>query len=262
MTTTAIPDNTAGTQAVSSLEIRFTNPTGWIEEVKADLAACHVQDNIIRLATRKGPAQINDLEPERPWDKRLAPQWRCHYVEAAYVSTRQQLVKLSCFAGVAMEPWADGREHSETVTAVNEQTRRELLRTMRKVQSAIARVDGLDIRGGGLFVEEGVWLASPGTAIEAPEALTCEVCACAIYWSNEAWRHQDDAFHPEERVRVTAGRAEAYVVDVCPDCKGDHRKPDPHQRGAFIICRTCRTSPGERTKFHHSAAPASEEVPA
>lgn len=193
-TQTPIPDNTAGTQSASSLEVRFTDPTGWIEEVKADLAANHVQDRIIRLATRKGPAQLNDIEPDRPWDHRLAAGWHTHFIEASYVSTRMQLVKLSCYVGVTQEPFADGRPQSPANLELSDNTRRELLRTMRKVQSAIARVDGLDVRGGGLFVEEGVWVASPGTAIEAPEEIRCATCGVTLHWANEQWRDEHSAF--------------------------------------------------------------------
>lgn len=192
-TQTPIPDNTAGTQSVSTYEIRFTNPEGFIEELKADLAAGHVQDNILRLATRKAHAIMADVEPDRAFDHRPAVLWRTHYVEASYISTRHQLVKLSAFAGVAYEGEVP-ETAAQWIGTLTEATRRELLRTMRKIQAAIARVEDLDVRGGGLFVEEGVWVAAPGTAIEAPEAVTCATCGVKLHWANNQFRDETGAF--------------------------------------------------------------------
>lgn len=154
---------------VSSFEVHFTDPTGFLEELRADHGAAMVQDSMVRLSLRSGEATLGMVYADQravPGADRPTPNFRSRYVEASYISTRGQLVKLSAYCGV--EPVAVLKLSPGSLLAMGAATALKLKETTYKLQAAFAALPGLTVRGGGLFVENGTWTADPEAAIEAP----------------------------------------------------------------------------------------------
>lgn len=220
-------------------EVRFTSSQEWLAEWQRDHEAGQVQDRIVRISCMTGPGTVAMLYPERAGDHRLlAERIKAHYVEASYVSSRDQLVKLSIYIGLS-------GVDAEEPTLLREQ---ETLRSLQRQLNNIA-----DLRGGGLFVEDGPWKASPVEEIAAPAGVSCASCDLPIYFANEQWRHREldvEEWLTLERpagVDIQVGQAEAFVAELCPVCEGSGTV-----RGR--LCGACHGTKHLKT-LHHLADP-------
>lgn len=245
MTSPTLPDKTR----TSMFEVRFTNPDDWIEELKADAwemgspgaGRVGIEDRIVRVAMTTGPTTLEEIGYDgsyRPGGERVAHHCRSWYVEASYISSRRQLVKLSAYCGWAFK---DGPRANGRYVGQNEATELKVRETAYKLQAAINSL-GLEARGGGLFIEAGIWTASAETVLVSPPAVSCRHCGGAIHYASGAWRHAN-------------GEAEIYVEEECPECGGAKKVID---HGRERACPACRLSPrpGWVLRRQHAAEPA------
>lgn len=209
-------------EPVGQFEVRFTDPSAWCDDIEADYRLHAIEDNLVRLAVINTPASMQQVMGEFvAGPHRTNPMYLCKFVEASY-QARGQLVKLSCFCGVALI--ADAPEKAQPYgRPLTEATAKALQAATRKVLSTLAKLPDIETRGGGYYVQDGPWTAWPETPIEEPEQLVCATCGVGIYWSNNAWRHEDTR------------RAEAWVDDGMdgrrPRKKLDHlADPDEPER--------------------------------
>lgn len=168
-------------------EDRFTDPSDYITDLKADYELGVITDNFVRLSRGNGVTTIQEVVGRWvPGGDRPHHDWRSKYVESSYVA-RGRLLKLSAYCGVAYvgkaTPPGWARE-------VSEATAQRLHQTTRKVQVAIDSLKGIERRGGSIAVADGDWTAFPGHDIEPVPELTCVHCGVAIHWSNGHWRDE------------------------------------------------------------------------
>ena len=218
----------------SLFEVHFTRIDQYIEEVQLDATAEKILDGIVRLALVSGAA------PGRsPSD--VAQSW---YAESSYVSTRQQLVKISLFAG-----WKWTRPQAARGAGVPDERQGHnnavdltVRETFLRLQAPLQKVEGIHLRGGSLVEAHDIWTPEPEMEITAPEPLKCATCAQAIYYANEQWRHQ------------ASGQAEVYEspTPLCPTCLGS---AGAMVGGRLRNCQDCRASPGVRITLNHLADP-------
>lgn len=208
-------------EPVSVYEIRFTDPSAFCDDLKADAALGAIEDNIVRLAVVNQAATLDQVMGKwQPGGNRILDAYRTKYVEASYLA-RKQLVKLSCFCGVSVaDPTITTlTDHARKLT---EATALNIQSAVRKVQATLAPLRDIEVRGGGFYVQDGPWTAWPESPIEAPDELVCATCGEGIYWSNDAWRHE------------STRRAEAWIDDGMdgrrPRKKLDHLA-DPEEAG-------------------------------
>lgn len=234
----------------TTFEVRLTEPAKFLEELKADLEADAVVGRIVRLATVEAKVNYRMLgetsavraDDMAPWD------WaRAQYVEASYVTTRDQLVKLSNYAGfiwgdLAFHPWHVG-DRGDQRRAHNEEARASLSRHLRQVQAGLERMKDLDVRGGGIYVQDGAWTALPGEEIKSPPDELCRFCDEPIYFANKAWRHRSNR-RPEYQKEV-----------ACAGCRGTGNVTIGGRVQAHATCY----GNGKVRKTDHLAAPADVE---
>src|SRR3990167_56644 len=89
--------------SVSAPEVRFTNPTDWIADLQSDAALGAIEDNICRISIINAPATVEQVEGRwTPGGARQVLTYLSKHLEATYLA-RGQLVKLSCYCGVALK---------------------------------------------------------------------------------------------------------------------------------------------------------------
>lgn len=182
-------------QDVRTYEVRFTDIDSFLEDLERD--AERIEDGIVRLAVVNFPAsdqQVSDAFGSgfNPHGDRHNPLYRTKTLQVAYL-VRGQLVKLQHDCGIALTDKVAERFGQACADAGIEHTRRcaqALLEAANKVQRKLESIKGLDLRGGGLFVEDGSWRADLDHAIEQLPRSLCATCGEDIYYSNNAWRHK------------------------------------------------------------------------
>lgn len=226
-------------------EVHFTSIPAFLDELRADHAAGEIVGNLVRLAVTNGEATESHITG-RPAQPGVIPGWRTRYVECSYVSARDQLVKVSAYAGA---DWIGGEQRRFRPTAnstVSQDTRQKVAELGRQLQAALYVLDGLTVRGGGLYLENGFWTADPDHTIEDLPALMCATCLRDIYFANAAWRHAEA--DQVENLVWKKGDPQCYVSRPCPECRG--------KRGE----RPCGGCFGSLVKLtvHHVADPEQE----
>jgi hypothetical protein len=171
-------------QTVSTFQVRFTDVADFIEELTADHRHGYIVDRIVRLAITSRPATLDELEGKRdtPGGERIS-LYDARHVECSYVTTRGVLTKLSAWCGCCCES-----QSGPYATPRNESCAQRVMETLHRVQSALAKLDSLDVRGGGLYVDTGNWRAAPDQTITSPPQPVCATCGTAIHFANEQWR--------------------------------------------------------------------------
>ena len=231
-------------------DLRFIRPEEFIEELRLDLAAGGVEDRIVRLAQFEQQATQGEIEPRRGYDTRAALGWHVVWIECSYVSSRHQLVKLSRRVGCRWlgedsqrlgRPTSTGAEASAEV----ELRAKEVYRNLRRPLEEMRTPEGerLDLRGGGLYVEEGPWAAPPEAVIETPAPEACATCKAEIYFANNQWRHK------------SSGRAEVLEEGDCGGCDGTGEQGPRRRR-----CAHCGGSGRALNALHHYADPELEDL--
>lgn len=190
---TELRDRTRARDAtdVRTYEVRFTDIDSFLEDLGRD--AERIEDGIVRLAVVNFPATHEQVMGQ--WTSggdRLNPLYRTKTLQVAYL-VRGQLVKLQHDCGVALTDNVAQRFGQKYADAGVERTRacaEALLEAANKVQRKLEAIKGLDLRGGGLFVEDGSWRADLDHAIEQLPRSLCATCGEDIYYSNNSWRHK------------------------------------------------------------------------
>jgi hypothetical protein len=200
-------------EPVGQFEVRFTDPKAFVQDLKADHRLGAIEHNVVRLAIVNGPANDGQVDvafrgqmPAPRVGDRHNPLFRSKYVEAAY-QARGQLIKLSCFCGIAPVDDAPAKTQENAAT-ITEATAQAIQGATRIVQAVLQQLEDVETRGGGFYVQDGAWTAWPDSPIEAPPSETCGVCGVAIHYSNGAWRDEsmrseitvDAGFRPGTRV--------------------------------------------------------------
>lgn len=229
-------------------EVHFTSVPAFIEELRKDHADIAILGNVVRLAVTNGEAHIGHITG-RPGEQGAIPGWRTRFVECSYIA-RDQLVKVSAYAGV---DWTGGAQRLFRPTpnsTVVDDTKQKVAELGRKLQAVLYALDGIEIRGGGLYLENGFWMAEPSHDIEDLPALVCATCLRDIYFANNAWRHReaDTGETDTQQLQWKKGQAECFAVDVCSECRGVK---------SGRACGLCFGS-GKRLTIHHLADPEQE----
>lgn len=197
-------------QSTTVHQVRYTDPDAWLREFRMDLNAGEIEGTkdtgIVRLAVMHAPATIGEIDPRRSFDNRPGLNWSKVWVEASYVSTRRQLVKLSVVCGVRFTGPETQRTDRPGAADPSEATQERERELTRKLQRELEKA-GVDRRGGGLYVEDGPWSAGIGDVIADPAVEHCATCGDEIYFAN-GWRHR------------SSGQSGANDENPCPDCGG------------------------------------------
>jgi hypothetical protein len=229
-------------------EARHTDPAAFLDELGRDRVLDAVQDNILRLAYRTGPATYGMYNPRHMnHDQKMAPWLKARYVEASYLA-HGQLVKLSAFCGIGFDPErfkpAANIKREEAAARFEERSKAtdaQLAATLERVRKASV---GLDVRAGALFVEDGAWQADPDSPIETPPEPVCATCKAPIYFANQTWRHADSK------------QCDVFEAVECSACGGTGRTEMGH---GTRRCERCRFGmPGSIKVLHHMADPEIE----
>jgi hypothetical protein len=252
----------------SVFENRIEDPESFLRELAKDRAKGAVADDILRLAYRSQAGSYRQLDPHHMMARegaKLGSWFRARFVEASYVA-RGQLTKLSAYCGLGFNApsfevlmhnrhgAAETARLSAQYQAIAAETEARLRDLVHRLQEAGA---GLDLREGATFVEDGAWIADAESPIEPVPAPECADCLQPIYRIHGQWRHQmtrsvvAGELEGDVRVELTAGRAEGFMRETCPLCKG---------AGATTVggrnsrCQRCL---GMRTiqRLHHLADP-------
>jgi len=189
---------TRDAQDVRTYEVRFTDVDSFLDDLERDAKRDAIEGGIVRLAVVNRPAseqQVSDAFESgfNPNGDSHNPLYRVKTLQVAYLA-RGQMVKLQHDCGIALSEGAATRFGQHYADAGVEITRRcaeALLEAANKVQRKLESIDGLELRGGGLFVEDGPWKADADHAIQSLGKQTCATCGGVIYYSNNAWRHYD-----------------------------------------------------------------------
>ena len=192
-------NRTRDAASVSVYEIRFTDPVDYIRELTADARQGVIEDGIVRLAIINAPASLEQIEGKpTAGGHRTSPWFRAKYVASSYLA-RGQLIKLSAYCGVS---YIGQEEPKELQLQLMRECAQALQENLRKVQRPLEKLEGIDLRGGGLYVEDPTepWLAPFLAAIEPLPQPVCKHCHALIYYANEAWRHKSNG-----RPEVTVG---------------------------------------------------------
>ena len=224
-------------QSVGTFEVRYTGPEPWIAALKADYRLKAIADSTVWLSVVGGYASLEQVAGGwRPGAERNSPDFRSRYVEASYIA-RGQMTKLSAYCGVAPVNLTGAASR-----ALGEATGLRIQETARKVQSALSRMPGLDVRSGGalhLHDAGDPWMAMPETSIEALPEVTCAACGEDIYFANDAWRHK------------STRQAEAYDEVACRQCNGKGELLHPASRQPYR-CQSCMGT-GKTKALNHVA---------
>lgn len=196
----------------SVYEVRHTDPASYLDDLAADVNIGAVVDSFVRLAIVSSPATMQQITPDEfiPSGGRLNPWFRSKFVVSSY-QARGQLVKLSAYCGIAFVG-----KHAPSPFAL-EATKKcalALQETMRRVHVPLMKL-GLDIRGGGVYVEDpnDPWLGNFMSTIELPPVVVCLHCDKEIYFANEAWRHRDTKRAMATRPSTSATGRPVQVFD-------------------------------------------------
>ena len=216
----------------SFVEIHHTAEADFLAELALDVADAAVLEGIVRVSLVWGPGS----NPAYGMDA-----LKGRYLEASYVTTREQLVKLSARLGQWADParpWSY-RDFAATSNAALDDAERE---RAHHLVTALKGMAGIRLRLGSLVVADDTWTAGTYEEIEKPLGVTGEegVCSCGepIYFANKLWRHR-----ATKKVAVTRR-------DSCDRCGGSG-KVGP------ISCKAC-FGLGAREVVEHGAAPAVE----
>lgn len=189
---------TRDAQDVRTYEVRFTNVDAFLDDLKADAKSGAIEAGIVRLAVVNFPASDQNVSDAfgdgfNPHGDRHNHLYRTKAVQASYLC-RGQLVKLTAECGIALADNVAERFGQQYADAGIERTRQcaeRVQEVSQKLLKAVDGIDGLDVRGGGLFVEDGPWRGDADHAIEALPQERCATCQCVIYYSNHAWRSKE-----------------------------------------------------------------------
>lgn len=182
--------------AVGQHEVRFTNVADFLADLDADYKKGSIEDNIVRVSVIGSDASLDQIYGRPvPGGNRRGNGWQAKYVSAAYLA-RGQLVKLSAYCGVAPQVAPEEAKHLPDVYRQRQRvtmdaTAAKVQETVRAVLAPLDRKSDLEVRGGGVYVESGEWIADPDFSIDAPPAETCATCHHDIYFANQKWRHKD-----------------------------------------------------------------------
>lgn len=174
--------------APSPYRVSFTDPDGFLDEVRLDAQDGAVEAGIVRIAIINAPATLEQVEGRWvPGPDRVDARMRAKYVQASY-HARRQLVALSAYCGVA---WISPAPPPERLDHLTRLCALALQETTNHLVGAIDRLEGIQRRGGGVYIGEGeTWVAHYLSPIEALEAVVCATCGVDIYYANGAWRHK------------------------------------------------------------------------
>jgi hypothetical protein len=198
--------------ATTPFLVAYTTADDYVEELARDHARGAVTDSIVRLAVIDAPSQLRHLEPTAPGGNRGLQGWLCKYVCASHIA-RGQLVRLAVYCGVATVEAAA----TERIEAVNRATALRIQEAMNRVKTGVHKLDGLDVRGGGLYFDgEGAADPDSDTKIAPAPSVACATCGTPIHYANDAWR--DEAMQPEVMVdAVGRGGRKAKRLDHIHD---------------------------------------------
>lgn len=246
-----------------TFEVRYTELDLFLQELRQDAEAHAIADDLVRLAVRNGSATLGQVMRRRiEGDDKTVMGWRTRFVLASYVSTRGQLHTLSAYCGVdwlGLEGGDGLRERQAGIRArISADTAHAVQVAGYRLQSAVQNL-GLELRGGGLYIQQGEYLQDPDEGLEAVEGMICATCLREIYLAgDESWRHRlaDRAEVPDGVLVWHRGRADAQLEVICPRCYGSRQIAGPG--GRERRCPDCMTSPGVRLTTHHLADPELE----
>lgn len=203
-------------QAITPWEVRFTDVKAWAEALEKHVDRGLIEDNEVWFSITAGIASLDQVEGKpSPGGHREVPYFASRYVEASYVA-RGKLHKLSVYCGCSWVREAPTETAQRLKAGMVQECADNVQAAVRAVSVALSKHhDQLEVNSGAALhlhnMDDGPWVAFPGTTIEAPPAETCGVCGVAIYHANEHWRDEsgrfevvvDMGFRPGTRMRRT-----------------------------------------------------------
>jgi hypothetical protein len=188
-------------------EVRMTDVKSWAEALDRHVERNLIEDNEVWFSITSGVATLNEVEGKPvPGGHRENPYFASRYVEVAYTA-RGKLHKLSVYCGVSWQREAP-TEAARAITAALVQQCAEMVQVnVRAVSVVLSRHPQLEVHSGAALhlhaMDDGPWVAYPGTSIETPPSETCGVCGVPIHYSNERWRDERGRY---EVLREVHGR--------------------------------------------------------
>lgn len=223
-------------------EVHFTDPDQFLEELALDHKQEAVLHGLVRFSVNEAPARLKEIYPNAP--ENMETLMRSRWLDVSYISTREQLIQLSCYLG-----WFDPKE-AEKRKQHNEDQRKVELETVGLLKNAVQKLE-LEVRGGGMFTNDGqTWQANPEAKIDRASPVVEPVCATCgedIYFANESWRHKE------------THRAEEWEERTCTRCGGSGFQERSPALGVFgdtrCIC-WAGGHPGIERRLDHLADPS------
>lgn len=245
-------------------ENRHDDPDAFLRELGRDISAGSVTDKIVRLAYRRAPATYRLLDPGHAMSRdneKLAFWFAARFVEASFIA-RGQLTKLSGYCGlqVDLDVYRKQMAKQNPLTTVDrsvEAWQAKNAETWAGMQSLAYRVqaacEGMDLREGATFVEEGAWIADPMSPLEVVPAPRCATCGEPIYIAAGRWRHDLD-MSVDAAYETRHGREEAFTSSPCPACGGLGQVEGRRHMSRCLRCTGLKVI----QKLHHLAHPTEE----
>lgn len=180
-------------------EVRMTDVKAWATALDKHVERNLIEDNEVWFSVVAGIATLDQVEGKpSPGGHREVPYFASRYVEASYVA-RGKLHKLSLYCGCSWVREAP----SEAALALRAQMVRECAEAVqagvRAVSVALSKHPQLEVNSGAALhlhaMDDGPWVARPGTSVETPPEVLCGVCGVPLHLSNGAWR--DDSMRAE-----------------------------------------------------------------
>jgi hypothetical protein len=140
------------------------------------------------------------------WDRLPLLRLANWYVEVSYVA-RSKLQKLSVYCGVSWQREAQSETARALKAVMVQQCAEAVQMAVRAVSVVLSRHPQLEVHSGASLhlhnIDDGPWMAGPGTHVDVPPTETCGVCGVEIHFSNEHWRDDDMRY---EVLKDVAGR--------------------------------------------------------
>lgn len=176
-------------------EVRMTDVKAWAAALDKHVERGLIEDNEVWFSITAGSATQEQVDGKPgPGGHRDEPYFASRYVEASYTA-RGKLHKLSVYCGVSWKYEPSNDEARAFMAARVQECAQNVQEAVRAVSVALSRHPHLEVNSGASLhlhaIEDGPWVAYPGTRIDAPVTDTrCGVCDALLHQVRGTWRDE------------------------------------------------------------------------
>lgn len=200
-------------QSVTPWEVRLTDVKAWAEALDKHVERGLVEDNEVWFSVTSSVATVDQVEGKpTPGGHREAPYFASRFVEVSYVA-RSKLQKLSVYCGVSWQREAQSETARALKAVMVQQCAEAVQMAVRAISVVLSRHPQLEVHSGASLhlhnIDDGPWMAGPGTQVDVPPSETCGVCGVEIHYSNQHWRDDDMRYEVLKDVSGRYGKRKA-----------------------------------------------------